>query len=105
LPIALLPIAQRQKLGVESQANFQAASDMNNQVLQLAIDTDDAQDKRTVPGENMGAKTFDDHLRPMNPYSAAQYQHPLELRQRRRSGTRHGNYLNDNGATPHSTNS
>jgi hypothetical protein len=52
--------------------------------------------------ERTWARSFDDHLRPTNPYSAAQYQHALELRQRRLSGTQHGNYANDNGAVPHS---
>jgi hypothetical protein len=55
-----------------------------------------------VPGENIGAGAFDDHLRPTNPYSAGQYQHALEPRQRRRSGTQHGNYADDNSSASRS---
>jgi hypothetical protein len=70
---------------------------MNYQRPQAAVDTEVAQDTRTIPRENIGAGVFDDHLRPMNPHSAGQYQHALELRQRRLSGTQYGIYANDNG--------
>jgi hypothetical protein len=50
----------------------------------------------------MGAGTFDEPLRSTNPYSAEQYQHALELRQRRLSGTHQRNYAYENGAVPHS---
>jgi hypothetical protein len=52
--------------------------------------------------ENIGTGVFDDHLRPTNPYSAGQYQHALELRQHRLSGTQYGNYANANGSESHS---
>jgi hypothetical protein len=100
-PPVLTPIAQGQQLGVESQANSQAAKDMNHQVLQPTADKEDVQDTRTVPKENVGASICDDYQRPTNPYSAAQYQHVLGLRQRRLSGTQHGNFANENGAASH----
>jgi hypothetical protein len=56
---------------------------MNHQVLQPAVDTEGVQDTHIVPGESMVAGVFDDHLRPTNRYSAAQYKHAQELRQRR----------------------
>jgi hypothetical protein len=52
----------------------------------------------TAPGENRSASIFDDHLRATILYSAAQYQHALELRQRRLSGNLHWNLASDNGA-------
>jgi hypothetical protein len=66
------------------------------------VDTEAVQDTRTIPQENIGAGVFDDHLCPTNPCSAHQYQHALELRQRRLSGTQYGNYANDNGSGPRS---
>jgi hypothetical protein len=50
----------------------------------------------------MAAGTLDDHLRPTNPYSPAQQQKALELRQCRLNGTQHGDYGIDNGAASHS---
>jgi hypothetical protein len=82
-PLPLLsPMAQGQQLGVDSQANAQTPSDMNDQLPEPAAESEDLQDSRTVPGEIIGAGTFDEPLRPTNPYSAEQYQHALELRQR-----------------------
>jgi hypothetical protein len=101
LPI-LSPMAQRQQLGVDSQANAQTPSDMNDQLPEPAAESEHLQDTRTVPREIIGAGTFAEPLRPTNPYSAEQYQHALELRQRRLSGTHHRNYAYDNGAVPHS---
>jgi hypothetical protein len=98
----LSPIAQGQQLGVENQANVQAPRGMIYQRRQAAVDTEVELDTRTVPGENIGAGVFDDHLRPTNPYSAGQYQHALELRQRRRSGTQRGNHADDNGSASRS---
>jgi hypothetical protein len=95
-------MAQGQQLGVDSQANAQTPSDMNDQLPEPAAESVDLQDTRTVPGEIIGAGTFDEPLRPTNPYSAEQYQHALELRQRRLSGTHHRNFAYDNGAVPHS---
>jgi hypothetical protein len=92
----LSPIAQEQQLGMGSQANAQAPRGMNYQRPQAAMDTEVVQDTRTVPGENIGAGVFNDHLRPTNPYSAGQYQYALELRQRRLSGTQYGNHANEN---------
>jgi hypothetical protein len=98
----LSPIAQGQQLGMESQAKSQSLKVMNRQGPQATMDTVNVQEMRTLPRENIGAGAFDDHARPTNPYSAWQYQHALELRQRRLSGTQHGNYANDNSSASHS---
>jgi hypothetical protein len=66
------------------------------------VDTVNVEDTRTVPRENIGAGGFDDYLRQTNPYSAGQYLHALELRQRHVSGTQYGNYSNDNGSASRS---
>jgi hypothetical protein len=52
---------------VGSQANAQAPRGMNYQRPQAAMDTEVVQDNPTVPGENIGAGVFDNHLRPTNP--------------------------------------
>jgi hypothetical protein len=79
----LSPTSQGSQLGVESPANAQAPRSMNHQGPQAAVDMVNVQDTRTVPGESIGAGVLDDHSRPTNPYSSGQYQHALELRQRR----------------------
>jgi hypothetical protein len=66
LPI-LSPIAQRQQLGVDSQANAQTPSDMNDQLPEPAAESEELLDTRTVPGEIIGAGTFDEPLSPTNP--------------------------------------
>jgi hypothetical protein len=52
-PPILPPIAQGQQLGAEIQA--QGNSDMNYQVLQPAVDTEDVQDAHILPEESMVA--------------------------------------------------
>jgi hypothetical protein len=66
---------------------------MNHQVPQAAVDMVSVQDTPTVPGESIDAGVFDDHSRPTKPYSAGQYQHELELRQRRLAGLSMGTML------------
>jgi hypothetical protein len=61
-------MAQRQQLGVDSQVNAQTPSDMNGQLPEPAAESEDLQDARTVPGEIIGAGTFDEPVRPTNPY-------------------------------------
>jgi hypothetical protein len=70
---------------------------MYHQGPQAAVDTVNVQDTRTETGENLGAGVFDDRSRPTNPYSAGQYQHALQLRQRSLSRTPR-NYANNNGS-------
>jgi hypothetical protein len=98
----LSPIAQGQQLGVERQASAQAPRGMNYQRPQAALDTEVVQNTRNLPEENIGAGVLDDHLRPMTPKSAGQYQHALELLQRRLSGTQYWNYAKDNGSASRS---
>jgi hypothetical protein len=98
----LSPIAQGQQLGVESQAKAQVPIDMNHPGSQAAVHTGVVQKTRTIPGENVGTGVFDDHTRPTNQYSTGQYQHALELYQRRLSRTQHGNYANVNCSASHS---
>jgi hypothetical protein len=75
---------------------------MNYQRPQAAVDSEVVQDTRTVPGENFDAGVFEDHLRPKNLYLSGQYQHALELCQRRLCGTQYGNYADDNGSASRS---